>query len=657
MIGARSLCAVALLAASACGTQRAADAVVAPPPALRLHGVPPVPAALARAVGAYAEFRGVAALDWSPDGRALLVAFRSGNTVQLHRLAAPGAALVPLTTAAEPTREGVFLPADGNTIVFERDRGGSEATQIFRLDVAAGAETRLTDPDLRHRLGPINRAGDAVAITSVPLDRTAAAGSRREIATELALLDPRRGSRRLVATLPGAGWFPTDFDPGDRTLLAIRFRSRTDAEVWSIDLASGARTRLLPPAGAPAAGYTDARFAADGRPFILSDHAGEFRALHRYDPATGRFDAVTAEVPWDVDGVSFARDRARLALVTNEAGRGAVRAYDARTLAPLALPPIAGSVRAARISPDGSRVAVTVVSPSSPGAVAVIDLATRQLTWWAHADTAGIDAARFAPTEVIEWTSFDGRTIAGLITRPPARFAGPRPVLIDIHGGPEAQARIGFAGRDNYLVNELGIAIIEPNVRGSTGFGKSFMKLDDGRRREDAVRDIGALLDWIARQPDLDPARVAVAGGSYGGYMAYAVAVHYPERIRAAISAVGISHFVTFLERTESYRRDLRRVEYGDERDPAMREFLHRISPLTNADKIRAPLFVLHGRNDPRVPVTEAEQIARTVAANGVPVWSLIADNEGHGFGKKENADYAFYARVLFLRRYLLQDG
>ncbi|HXF47348.1 MAG TPA: prolyl oligopeptidase family serine peptidase, partial [Burkholderiaceae bacterium] len=548
--------------------------------------------------------------------------------------------------------------ADGDALVFERDSGGSEATQIFRLDVARGAETQLTAAGFRHQLGPIARAGDAVAITSVPLDRTAAGGARGEIATELALLDPRRGTRRLIATLPGTGWFPTDFGPGDRTLLAVRFRTWTDAEIWSIDVASGARTRLLPRAGAPAAGYTDARFAADGRLFIVSDHAGEFRALYRYDAATGRFDAVTNEVPWDVElGVSFARDRSRLALVTNEAGRGVLRVYDAATLAPLALPPIPGSVRAARISPDGSRVAVTVVSPASPGAVAVIDLATRRLTWWAQADTAGLDAARFAPAEVIEWPSFDGRAISGLITRPPARFTGRRPVLIDIHGGPEAQARIGFAGRDNYLVNELGIAIIEPNVRGSTGFGKSFMKLDDGRRREDAVRDIGALLDWIGRQPDLDATRVAVAGGSYGGYMAYAAAVHYSDRIRAAISAVGISHFVTFLERTESYRRDLRRVEYGDERDPAMREFLHRISPLTNADKIKVPLFVLHGRNDPRVPVTEAEQIARTVAASGVPVWSLVADNEGHGFAKKENADYAFYARVLFLRRYLLGQG
>ena len=227
-------------------------------------------------------------------------------------------------------------------------------------------------------------------------------------------------------------------------------------------------------------------------------------------------------------------------------------------------------------------------------------------------------------------------------------------MLIEIHGGPEAQARLDFSGRYNYVINELGVALIEPNVRGSTGFGKTFHKLDNDRLREDSVKDIGALLDWIATQPDLDPARVVVQGGSYGGYMTNAVAMHYSDRLRGAIPTVGISNFVSFLEHTESYRRDLRRSEYGDERDPAMREFLLSISPLTNAQKITVPLLVVHGRNDPRVPVQEAEQIAATVGRNGVPVWTMIAENEGHGFGKKENADYLFYARVLFLEKFLL---
>jgi dipeptidyl aminopeptidase/acylaminoacyl peptidase len=190
-------------------------------------------------------------------------------------------------------------------------------------------------------------------------------------------------------------------------------------------------------------------------------------------------------------------------------------------------------------------------------------------------------------------------------------------------------------------------------VRGSSGYGKTFLALDNGRLREDSVKDIGALLDWIATQPDLDARRVVVSGGSYGGYMSLAVATHYADRIAGAVDVVGISHFVTFLQNTESYRRDLRRVEYGDERDPAMRELLHQISPLTQAHRITKPLFVVQGKNDPRVPYTEAEQIVAQARANRTPVWYMRAENEGHGFARKENADYQFYATVLFLQQVL----
>ena len=192
-------------------------------------------------------------------------------------------------------------------------------------------------------------------------------------------------------------------------------------------------------------------------------------------------------------------------------------------------------------------------------------------------------------------------------------------------------------------------------MRGSTGYGKTFVALDNGRLREDSVKDIGTLLDWIARQPDLDASRVLVTGGSYGGYMSLAVATNYADRIAGAIDIVGISNFVTFLETTESYRRDLRRVEYGDERDPAMREFLQKISPLTNAHKITKPLFVVQGKNDPRVPVTEAEQIVARARANGTTVWYLRGENEGHGFARKENADFQLYATILFMQQTLLR--
>ncbi|MFN9745361.1 MAG: alpha/beta hydrolase family protein [Betaproteobacteria bacterium] len=255
----------------------------------------------------------------------------------------------------------------------------------------------------------------------------------------------------------------------------------------------------------------------------------------------------------------------------------------------------------------------------------------------------------------MRWPSFDGRTISGLITRPPANFSGRRPVIVNIHGGPESQAQVGFLGRWQYFVQELGVAFIQPNVRGSSGFGKTFLSLDNGRLREDSVKDIGALLDWIARQPDLDPNRVLVMGGSYGGYMTLATAVHYSDRIAGAVDIVCISNFVTFLETTESYRRDLRRVEYGDERDPAMRQFLIGISPLTHAQRITKPLFVVQGRNDPRVPWTEAEQIVARVRSNGTPVWYLRAENEGHGFVRRENADYQFFATLMFARSTILR--
>ena len=623
-----------------------------------MTGVPPVPAELPGRIGPYTEFKGAGLLDWSPDGRHLLVTFLRGTRPQLHLASGPGQPLQPITHAEEPTSSGAYLPADPGIVVFERDVGGSEATRLYRLDLPTGAETPLTDAGRRCDSGPFDAAGTTMLVQCTQVDASAGGNVERNggVTADFSLIDIRTGAARALTSLPGPGWYALDIAPDDRTALLLRYRSAAETEVWTLDLGDGKRRRVLPRDGEPAAFYSGVGFAADGRRvFLVTDRFGEFRQLYRYDPATHRFDGITADVPWDVTAGDLARDRSRIAVVTNENGRGVPRLFDANALTPQPLPPPAGvNVSSVKLAPDGQSLAYAGSSATAPSEVRVIDLRSRATGLWAAADTAGIDTSTFQPIEVIEWTGFDGRRISGLIQRPPKRFAGRRPVLIEIHGGPEAQARIGFNGRYNYLVNELGIVLIEPNVRGSTGFGKTFHTLDNGRRREDSVRDIGALLDWIGQQPDLDAARVLVQGGSYGGYMAHAVAVHYSDRIRGAMAAVGISNFVTFLERTESYRRDLRRAEYGDERDPAMREFLTEISPLTNAGRIKVPLFVVHGRNDPRVPVQEAERIAATVRARGVPVWMLIAENEGHGFAKKENADYLFYARVLFLEQFLL---
>jgi dipeptidyl aminopeptidase/acylaminoacyl peptidase len=429
--------------------------------------------------------------------------------------------------------------------------------------------------------------------------------------------------------------------------------------VWLLDVASGRLTPLLPAPGSGERGvFLAAGFRRDGSGvYVMTDRGSEFRRLAFLRFADGGLTPLTAHIPWDVEGTAMTDDGERLAVRVNVDGRDELRLFDARTHRELpvpALPP--GAFRRLAFHRRSGELALSVSSAKGPAQVHAIDAHAGAPAQWTRAQAPpGIDTSRFADPQTVRWPSFDGRAITGLLTLPPARFDGPRPVLVLIHGGPEGQAKAGFMGRFQHFVEELGIAIVQPNVRGSTGYGKTFLTLDDGMKREDAVRDVGALLDWIATQPRLDASRVLVVGGSYGGYMSLAVATHYPGRIAGAIDVVGISNFVSFLQNTESYRRDLRRAEYGDERDPAMRAFLERISPLANAHRIAKPLFVVQGRNDPRVPYTEAEQIVAKVRGQGTPVWYLRAENEGHGFARKENADFEFYATVLFVRETLLK--
>jgi dipeptidyl aminopeptidase/acylaminoacyl peptidase len=346
-----------------------------------------------------------------------------------------------------------------------------------------------------------------------------------------------------------------------------------------------------------------------------------------------------------------------VAFATNEEGISRLYLLDTRTRAYRRVESVpVGVIGGVRWHRNGREIGFSLNSARSPTDTWSVDVASGAATRWTESELGGLVASELSEPTLVRWPTFDGKTISGFLYRPPARFTGRRPVIINIHGGPEGQSRPTFLGRSNYYLNELGVAVLFPNVRGSTGFGKSFVKLDNGMRREESVQDIGALLDWIATQPDLDPSRVMVTGGSYGGYMTLAVATNYADRICCALDVVGISHFGTFLKNTESYRRDLRRAEYGDERIPEMAAYFERISPLNNAARITKPLFVVQGGNDPRVPRTEAEQIVARVQQGGTPVWYLMARDEGHGFAKKANQDFQFYATVMFIRQNLLRE-
>ncbi len=351
-------------------------------------------------------------------------------------------------------------------------------------------------------------------------------------------------------------------------------------------------------------------------------------------------------------------DGGTIAVVTNEDGIGRLRLIDAASGEArliTALP--VGVIGSLAWHQNGKEIGLSLSSARSPSDVYSVDAATGRVERWTESETGGLNAANFVEPELVRWPTFDGKTISGFLYKPGTKFTGRRPVVINIHGGPESQFQPGFLGRNNFYLDELGVAILFPNVRGSSGYGKSYLRLDNGRLREDSVKDIGALIDWIATRPDLDASRIMVTGGSYGGYMTLASATHFDAKLRASLAVVGISSFVTFLENTEDYRRDLRRAEYGDERDPEMRKFLLSISPLNNASKITKPLFVVQGKNDPRVPYTESEQMVATIRKNQGPVWYLLADDEGHGFAKKSNQDFQFYATVEFIRRYLLESA
>ena len=666
---------VALAAAlAACSTPAPNDVPAAAPSAsapsdvfapngnLVVQGIPPVPQSLVQQVAKYTDFRGHTLVDWHPTRRELLVAHRKagGDTAQLFRVAQPMAEPEQLTDFADPVTSARYEPREGRYIVFERSAGGSEADQIYRLDLDTRQVALLTEPSERHGIEEWLHLSSQLLISSLPLDRTAQNGTRTSVTQTLTLLDPANPTaRRRLAELPGGGWSVGGVSWDDKQVVLNRFISANESQVWLLGLATGRTTQILPAPGSKDRGvHLAVGFKRDNTGlFVVSDREGEFRELSFYRFATKRFRPITRHIPWDVSGGAVTEDGRLIALRTNVEGRDELRLFDGHSLKELPAPTLpGGSVRATGFHRKLGELAFVMNSPKGPSEIHSLVPATGATQQWTRAYAPpGVDTTQFSDQEVVRWKSFDGRTISGLIMQPPARFTGKRPVLVLIHGGPESQAKMGFLGRFNYFVNELGIAIIEPNVRGSSGYGKTFLTLDNGLKREDSVRDIGALLDWIATQPQLDASRVLVAGGSYGGYMSLASAAHYADRIAGAIDIVGISNFVSFLQNTESYRRDLRRVEYGDEREPAMREFLHRISPLTQAHRITKPLFVVQGRNDPRVPYTEAEQIVAKARENQTPVWYLRAENEGHGFARKENADFEFYATVLFLQQTLLR--
>ena len=654
----------------ACNQIEAADTpgakTITPGDNLVVDGIPPIPAELVDEVGRYTEARAAVFSDWHPTRPEMLIGTRFGETAQVHLVTQPGGARTQLTFFPDRVDSANYDPAKAESFIFTKGAGGNEFNQNYRYDFATGAVTLLTDGKSRNSAPDWSNKSGQIAYTS-----TRRNGADTDIYIQTPS-DPK--TDRMLAEVKGGGWQISDWSPDDKQLLVLEYVSINESYLWLFDAATGARKEITPrPAeGAEKVAYRKALFAPDGQGiFSTTDRESEFQRLTYIDLASGKHVYLLPHAKWDVDDWDLSPDGKWLGYTLNENGASTLHMMELNTskqtvtARPVKDPSFNPPLHAPVITglrwhhdPKQALLAFNVNSARSPSDVYTWSVGGGKSATarWTTSETGGIPASQFVQPELVRWKSFDDREITGYLYLPDAaKFSGPRPVIINIHGGPEAQFRPGFAGRNNYFINELGCALLFPNVRGSSGYGKTFLQLDNGLKREDSYKDISALLDWLPSRPNLDPSRVMVTGGSYGGFMTLAVATNYADRIKCALDVVGISHLATFLKNTESYRRDLRRAEYGDERDPQMLEFMERTAPLNNAHKITKPMFVVQGANDPRVPKTEAIQIVDTLKKQGTPVWFLMANDEGHGFAKKKNADFQFYATIQFIREHLLK--
>ncbi len=626
-------------------------------PQLLTSQVPAVPAALRELVRRYGNSRAAQLFDVTTDGAQILVGTRFGSTQQLHLVDQPLGTRTQLSFGEEPILMARFLPQDPQTIFYLQDSGGGEFYQLYKLDRRTQKVEIVSDGKGRHETFTLSHEGRKLAWSST---------SRNGKDTDVVVADsatPRSGHR--LTELEGT-WRPLDFAPGGKQLLVLQYRSAQDADLWSVDVETGEKRRLTPES--PRASIAGAVFSSDGRAvFAITDRYGEHDELVRIDPLQPTQPArrLTASVPWDVSRVAAASDTgapAQLAITVNQEGYDRLYLVEPGTgaLQAVGLPP--GQIGALRFPLTRSDlVFFTTETSRGPADVWSLDVRTRRTARWTRSELGPIDPAQLVEPELVRYPApgAAGVNVSAFLYKPkPPESAEARklPVLVLWHGGPEGQSRPGFNPTVQLLVSELGLAVLLPNVRGSAGYGKAYLAADDGIKREEALKDIGATFDWIATQPDLDAAKIGVQGGSYGGYMTLASAAFYPDKVKAAVDIVGISSLPSFLETTQAYRRDLRRAEYGDERIPEVRAVLERISPLGSAGRITAALYVLQGKNDPRVPQGEAEQIVQAVRGKGGQVWYGLALDEGHGFRRKENRDAQLATTLLFWQRMLLGE-
>ena len=639
---------ICLLSSAAIFSQTTNDFIV-PNENLITENIPAIPKNLNEKIKEYTESRSANFTTIHPNGKELIIVTRFASTNQLHHLTQPLGSRKQITFFDEPVSFADFEPTKGEYLVYSKDIGGNEFDQLFKLDLKNMESTLLTDGG-KSQNGGLQWRKDGSGFYFSSTKRN---GGDRDIY----FMNPLKPAEtKLVLELKGGGWSIDDISADGNKLIISEYVSANESYLYLFDT----ETKKLEP-------ITDrdekqivqggAKFSKNADEiFYVTDRDNEFNRLAMMNLKTKKITYFTTDIPWEVEDYTLSKDKSKIVFSTNESGLNKLYLMDTATKKYSEIKGLpTGLINNIEFTNDGKSLFFSQSTYDSSSDVYRLDMASKNIERWTDSEQGEMQKSEMAQPKLIEWISFDNLKISGFYYPASKKFTGKRPVLINIHGGPEGQSFASSLGSGNYYTNEMGVAVINPNVRGSSGFGKTFIASDNGFNRMKSVQDIGALLDWIAKQPELDKDRIMIMGGSYGGFMTLATAYEYADRIRCSVDIVGISDFNTFLKNTEEYRRDLRRAEYGDERDPKMSAFFTKIAPLNNTDKIKKPMFIIQGTNDPRVPVTEAIQMRDKLKAQGNVVWYLEAKNEGHGFRKKENVDYQRLAVIQFMQEYLLK--
>lgn len=623
--------------------------IVVPNENLITENIAEIPKELSNEVKKYSESRSASLADINPITNEIIINTRFGSTPQLHRVSKSMGARTQITFFDEPVSAASFEPLKGEYLVYSKDIGGNEFGQLFKLDLKTLQSTLLTDGG-KSQNGGITWRKDGKGFYYASTKRN---GGDRDIY----YMDPNNPkSEKLILQVKGGGWGIQDISPDNKKLVLGEYISINESYIWLLDIETGKLSEVTD-RNSKGISQSNATFSnISNEIWFVTDKDNEFQRLAAMDLNTKNTTYYTSNIPWNVESFNLSKDKKTIVFITNEAGLNKMYLMNTGTKGYKEVKnlPI-GLISDARFTKDNQNIFFNQSTAQSASDVYQLNIKTAKIERWTESELGEMQPSDMSVPKLIEWKSFDDLKISGFYYPASPKFKGKRPVIIMIHGGPEGQSMASFLESNNFYTGEMGVSLVYPNVRGSSGFGKTYLAKDNGFLREDSVKDIGTLLDWIAKQPELDKDRIMIMGRSYGGYMTLATAFHYADRIKCSVDIVGISNFNTFLKNTEEYRRDLRRAEYGDERDSKMAAFFDKTAPLNNTDKIKKPMFIIQGTNDPRVPVTEAMQMRDKLKTQGNTVWYLEAKDEGHAFKKKPNIDYVRLAIIRFMQEYLVK--